>query len=367
MHGPCWSSVVLQKRIIQGLLTLCVILKAISLSAQTEEKIEALWSASIDFFFDNREYNSKFNRSQTLFGQRLAPELGISFNEFHSIMVGINFLSEFGAHPVVQANDYIAYYQYKSKKFNGYAGLIPRAKSLNKYAYSFFSDSIAYYIPNISGFMVQYHGDQGYVEIGLDWNSMISYTNREKFLFFLGSRFHFGSLYGGLQASMYHHGTTHLDDEIVDNMLLYPYLGVDLTQTTRFDLFDVRVGWMQAFQNVREYIGEYVYPNGFQADICLEKWRFGINNTLYVGQNLMPYWEGLSPNLDYGAGLYWGDPFYRTESMYNRLEFYWQPVIGNRLFFRISSVHHYDGQRWSWQQMVRFMVNMGQNRLVKQR
>jgi hypothetical protein len=77
----------------------------------------------------------------------------------------------------------------------------------------------------------------------------------------------------------------------------------------------------------------------------------------------MPYWIAPLPDLDYGSGLYWGEPFYRTDSIYDRLEFYWQPRTGERLFLRFSSVHHYDGHGWSWQQKVRLMVNLGLNRL----
>ncbi|KAA6317444.1 hypothetical protein EZS27_032400, partial [termite gut metagenome] len=38
-----------------------------------------VWRANFDTQFDNREYNSNFNESQTLFGTKLTPEIGISW------------------------------------------------------------------------------------------------------------------------------------------------------------------------------------------------------------------------------------------------------------------------------------------------
>jgi len=353
------------KHLLLNLFVLCMVPVGISSPAQAQDKVEAVWDVSLTQFFDNREYNSVFSRSQTFFGFRLAPEIGIRFDECYSIMAGLNFLADYGARPGIKAEDYIAYFQYKGKKFNGYAGLIPRAKSMGNWAYAFFNDSINYYDPNISGLLLQYLGKSGYIELGVDWHSMISDTKREKFLLFCNTRLHFHYLYAGLQAAMYHHGTTHLDDELVDNILLYPHIGVNLAVVTRFDLFDLRAGWIQAFQNNRQYVGKYVTPGGFQLDIGLEKWHFGVNNTLYTGRNLMPYWVASTTRLDYGSGLYWGDPYYRTDSVYDRFELYWQPRIGKRISLRISSVHHYDGTCWGWQQKVHLMVNLGVNRLTK--
>jgi hypothetical protein len=44
---------------------------------------------------------------------------------------------------------------------------------------------------------------------------------------------------------------------------------------------------------------------------------------------------------------------------YNRLELYWEPKLKDGLTLRISSVHHYDGAHWGWQQVVALRVNIG--------
>ena len=106
---------------------------------------------------------------------------------------------------------------------------------------------------------------------------------------------------------------------------------------------------------------------GVQIELKVQKWNFGIFNTLYAGKDLMPYYMA-DPSLDYGPGLYWGEPWYRTRhNIYDRLEIYWQPVHTEIMKLRVASVHHYDGRKWGWQQKVLFSVNLGQRRLFKQK
>ena len=63
---------------------------ALCLTAPNSMAHEVVWGASFDFFFDNREYKSEINWPQTLFGARIAPELGIRWAERHSLMMGID-------------------------------------------------------------------------------------------------------------------------------------------------------------------------------------------------------------------------------------------------------------------------------------
>ena len=326
---------------------------------------ELVWDASFRTFFDNREYRSEHEISQTLFGARLAPEIGVRWNGNNSLMVGIDLLANFGAKPFSTGNEPIVYYQYQSPKYTAAAGIIPRSKVMGDYSGAFFADSVKYYDPNLSGLLLQYRGRKGYLEFGADWNSMITDEKREKFLLFSAGSFNLGPAYLGYHMSMYHHAGTYLEDGVVDNVLLYPHAGVDLAGITPLDIFSVRVGWLQAFQNDRKYVGEYVKPGGIQVELNIEKWKFGISNTLYAGQNLMPYWVAPGPDLDYGPGLYWGEAFYRTNSIYNRLEVYWAPVKNDRMNLRVSSIHHYDGSGWSWQQRIHFAVYLGQERIFR--
>ena len=149
---------------------------------------------------------------------------------------------------------------------------------------------------------------------------------------------------------MYHHAGTYLDDGVVDNVLLHPHVGIDLSGKTGMQELSLQAGWLQAFQNDRKCVGDYVTPGGVQIELKVQKWNFGIFNTLYAGKDLMPYYMA-DPSLDYGPGLYWGEPWYRTRhNIYDRLEIYWQPVHTEIMKLRVASVHHYDGRKWGWQQ-----------------
>lgn len=348
------------------LLTGCVLCLFFAPKAKAQEVV---WDVSYDFFFDNREYKSTVNWPQTLFGMRLAPEIGIRWEKQHSLMAGISLLADFGAKPFRTENELFAYYRYDSKRFNAAAGIVPRHKLIGEYPTAFFNDSIRHYDPNLSGLLLQYRGSKGFVEFAADWNSMISDTRREKFVLFSSGRLNLarGLFYAGYHFSMYHHAGTHLEDGVVDNVLIHPHIGTELSGITPFDRLSLQVGWMQTFQNDRKYVGEYVTPGGVQIELKMEKWKFGVFNTLYLGKSLMPYFVA-PPELDYGDGLYWGDPFYRTRhGIYNRLEVYWQPVDNQKMNLRVSTVHHYDGARWDWQQKISFSIYLGQRRLLKER
>ena len=171
--------------------------------------------------------------------------------------------------------------------------------------------------------------------------------------------------YGGYHLSMYHHAGTITEDGVVDNILLHPHIGADFSKMTGLEKLSLQVGWLQAFQNDRKYVGEYVTPGGAQIELKVQMWKLGIFNTLYAGKNLMPYYVA-DPSLDYGPGLYWGEPWYRTENnIYDRLEIYWQPIRNDIMKLRVASVHHFDGKKWGWQQKVLFSIDLGQRKLFK--
>ena len=194
---------------------------------------ELVWGAYFDFFFDNREYKSELNWPQSLFGARIAPELGVSWDGRHSIMLGYSMLANFGAKPFETDNEIFGYYQYDSPKFKAYAGVIPRYKEIGDYPSAFLSDSVRYFDPNLTGLLLQYQGGRGYVEFGCDWNSMITNEKREKFLLFSAGRIRYGLFYAGYHLTMYHHAGTYLEDGVVDNVLIHPHVGLDLAEVSR--------------------------------------------------------------------------------------------------------------------------------------
>lgn len=336
------------------LLTAVLLFSSLSLSAQ-----EFLWGVDFDYRFDNREYSDlKVAESETLFGARVVPQVGLGWGNGNAIMVGVDVQADFGHRPFYTDPGVVVYFSWNSPKYGVYAGVFPRNKMIGEYSNAFFSDSVRFYDSNLDGLLLQLKGKRGYMEWGCDWNSMYSADRREKFMLFSAARINQGIGYAGYNLNMYHHAGSYTEKGVVDNVLIFPHLGIDLSNRYGFRRFYVQAGWLQAFQNDRTFIGEYVTPGGAQIDLRVERWGFGIFNSLYLGQNLMPYYKSTVPGqLDYEYGLYYGDPYFRTTSgIYNRVELYWELKTKFNVNARVASVHHYDGRNWGWQQVVALQV-----------
>ena len=128
---------------------------------------------------------------------------------------------------------------------------------------------------------------------------------------------------------MYHHAGTYLDDGVVDNVLLAsarrdrPHADKRCMQE-----LSLRAGLApRRSRTTANTSATTSRPAAYRSKLKVQKWNFGIHNTLYAGKDLMPYYVARPVSLDYGPGLYWGEPWYRTRhNIYDRLEIYWQPV-----------------------------------------
>ena len=169
-------------RILRLTITVAALLTA-GTTLRAQEDFRLVLGASFDTYFDNREYvDCQFGESQTLFSSRLTPEVGIEWNAKNRLMFGMDLWSDFGNNTVVfaKARPQI-YYRFKSDKVAAYAGIFPREKMLGDYSEAILSDSMRFFDNRIQGFMGQYEGRRGYVEMSVDWCGMFSEASREKF------------------------------------------------------------------------------------------------------------------------------------------------------------------------------------------
>lgn len=318
-----------------------------------------LWNADFDFRFDNREYDAMATaRSETIFGVRLTPEVGLGWGRGNAVMVGLDLFSDFGTTTDI-SRQMIVYYRYRDDRFDVHFGRFPRRHLMGDYEKAFFSDWIDFYDSNIDGLMANWRGRHGYVELAFDWNGKIGAGQREKFMIFSSGRLNYGAFYGGYNANMYHYSCSLEEPGVVDNILIYPFAGADFrTVLPAFSKLFLQVGWLQSFQRDRLYVGRFVNPGGMQIELGIERWGFGIDNTLYLGSGLMPYYGSVVEGQPaYGAELYPGELFYRTTAgVYNRLEIYWRYCFPSGVAFKVASVHHYDGHGWGWQQRIELQV-----------
>jgi hypothetical protein len=82
---------------------------------------------------------------------------------------------------------------------------------------------------------------------------------------------------------------------------------------------------------------------------------------------MMPYYNNVDKGGDkYGTRLYMGDPFYRIRDdgtdgpgLYDRLDVYWEPKLGNMLTLRVSARFHFHDSSYSGcQQIVGLSFNL---------
>lgn len=330
----------------------------LSLTNLFAQDLKPTWELGYEWLFDNREYQSEYAIPQTIFGSRLEPQLGLEWSENNSINIGAEIFVSMGKENFFEQTLPLVYYNYSDSKFNLAAGIIPKSKMKGEYPTAFFSDSINYYQPIIQGCLASYTGRRGYVELGCSWVGLLSVDQREQFMIFSSAQFDKGLFTTGYYFNMMHYAMYKNSYGVVDNILGLYYIGMNVGKVGAvLDDLSFKIGVMAAMQRDRKYDTEE-YPSGLYLDLSLQKWHIGIDNSLYVGGNLMPYYDG-HENDYYGADLYYGDPFYRTSNIYNRLEVFWQAVNTARLNFKISSVFHFDGQVCDLQQIMKLTVKLG--------
>ena len=365
-----------------------LLLAVVACSCMAASAQDFLWKVDFDFRFDNREYTGmEFGRSKTIFGTRFSPEIGLGWGTLHyrgrphKLMAGVELTADFGTSKI-DSYEPILYYNYTSPRvFDLYAGSFPRSALKGDYSTAFFSDEVKFYHKLIQGYYMRYGGDgPSYVEMAIDWNSKLMGRSREKFMMISSGRFDFDRLnlrtrpflYAGYDFMMYHYAASEVVSGVMDNILIYPHVGLEWTfyregypiiigrYNPNFPELSLKAGWLFSMQRDRNGEGGFVNGGGFQCEAKFRWKGFGLSETLYLGGDIMTYYDAADPSgVQYGDGLYFGDTFYRTNTgIYNRLELFWERYIGSGVNLKVSSVHHYDGAKWGWQQVLTIGVRL---------
>ena len=354
---------------------------AVQVSGQTRrETVRFEYDLDFEMNFDNREfYKSDFSESMTIFGAILTPSFGIGVNQgkglTHRLMAGIDIMKDFGDSlaPKDLLREVTIYYNmektFRRSEFTMYAGIFPRKTIEGRWGEAFFSDSLTFYDNNLEGLLLKLRRPKAYFELGADWMGITGEYRRERFMIFSSGQ---GRVlpytHLGYSAYVYHYAGSRKVRGVVDNMLLNPYLTIDLSRLLGIQDFNITAGWIQALQNDRKNIGTYTFPGGGELDIEVRNWNVGVRNRLYIGHDLMPLYNKLDAGgFKYGnENLYLGDPFYRVNDRgehkvgsYDRLEIFYAPKVGNCVSISIKAVLHFNELKYSgFQQMVGVKFNI---------
>lgn len=308
------------------------------------------WSVDFNTIFENREGDDYYSPDQTIFLTRLSPEVGISMlGGKHNLSGGVSWIQPCGN----GWRDYklcpTLYYQFKSETWRFAFGMMPRTLLMEPMHTVEWSDSMTYYQPNIRGVLLQYVKPKGFFELSLDWRSLQTDTQREAFnVNFSGQWRPKGALILGGRMHLNHLAKTRINNEtqnVNDDIMLNPYVGLDLARHTALDSFVIKAGPILQMERDRGQ-GDWHKPAGVLIDAVAEwKW-LGVKETFYAGDNLYPLYP------KYGSQFNMGDPNYQAK-LYSRTNVYAYIFRNQFLNLEASLDFHYTKEAFAfWQKVV---------------
>ena len=322
---------------------------------------ELFFDGELSTHFDNTEYTgSGLGDSRTVFAVRMTPTLGYRFDNNHSVVVGANLLKDFGSANFLDGSMLVAYYQFENANYGANAGIFQRNKLIGSYSRAFFSDAYLIYNPLIQGIAGRYSKGGSFAELVVDWDGLYSAEVREKFRILISGGGSFAKVgYAGVSFSMQHFANkSTFQGNVVDNLLLNPYIGVKFNA---FLDFDIRLGALVSAQRDRRTDEGWTLPAGGEFYLRISRWGLYIDNNLYLGQSLTPYYNRTGVDgVQYADNLYTCDPFYGTQhKIYNRTGIgYSRSFAADRVKVKVEMVLQHDGKKMYCEQLVGVSVNI---------
>lgn len=354
-----------------------VLALALIASAATVRAQEILVGADFEMYFDNKEFgNNTFAvpgediASGTDFAARLRPKLGIRWEEKNTLVFGADMLQNFGQQNSGFLSEIkpIIYYQFQTPKVQAVAGIFTRDMThSDDYSTAFFTDAHKFVHDRMNGVLAQYNSGESYVEFVCDWEGMYSRESREKFRILSAGRHYLNHFYYGYNFTMFHFAGQQDAplENVVDYFLLNPAVGVKFTAF--FD-FDIRLGLLQTAQRDRSFGHAWETPRMGEFGFKMSRWGFTLDERLYFGNNLNPFFsghmyegeDGTQTFIPYGRELYPGESFFRTDkNIYNRASLsYAKWFFKNTLRVKAEFITHYDGTGLGSQQKLEVSVRL---------
>lgn len=312
------------------------------------------YNFGLDYHFVNSEYaksHNYFEKSGTLNLVNFTTEAGFSFKSdkgFKHIVRGGTVISkDMGAGFNEIAKDWLLYYMFYGKttwgNFSAAFGSFPSSFSEGDYCEAIISREHKAQDVSYEGIFLKYRESAFFAEIGLDWFSKYSETRRERFqILTSGDWKMLDWLHLGWDASMYHFSVSEVFRNVVDNILVHPYL--KFRPSTLFQELYASAGWIQKYDWDRQYPDQKIFNGGALLTFEIRNWGFGIKDNFYFGNDLMPNYIHDEDYVIYGTDLYKGNLFLHTQiqgySFYNNTEIYYSAKLGGRVELKAGAVFH---------------------------
>lgn len=293
-----------------------LILPALAAPAQKFE-----WDCDFATIFDNREGNARHTPAETYFITRLAPNVGVSFdNRRHRLMAGVVYTQPIGCEWDGHRFSPTMYYRYDGPKVHASLGMFPRTQLMRPLPEYFVSDSTRYFQHNLRGAMIQYADCRGFFEALVDWRGMQSTTRREAFAIIAQGEWQpSGRVWRAGGVAMLNHlakvKNAPADQYVVDNMIANPWVGVDFQSLMPHSWreLSLRVGPLASLTRNRAD-NKWLVAAGMRAELCARWWRLSLKNVAWVGNKPLFPLHG-----QFGAVLNEGEPYFASK-FYNRTE-----------------------------------------------
>lgn len=336
-------------------ITSTLLLVFLSISFLNAQELE--YKVNFDFLFDNLEESRPYEDTRSYLAVKLAPEIGVSFDDKHYLMGGFNMIQDMGDSIFPTKIEYTLYYNYKGDNFNVYLGSFPRIYSSTRYARSFFRDDYLFYNPNIEGLMAQYtsKNQRSSGEFFFDWYGMNQELRIDEFLL-VGSfkqRLADSDLLNvGADLLLNHFKNDYylVDSYLLERFQSNVYISSDISSFTNntLSLLELKLALLTSSERKRILDTEtsWQHSPGFQVGLSAIYKGFGVSNDLYIGKEQMLYYE------QYGTSFYPGSTFYGA-GRYNRADIFY--TWRNRLVsVRADIIFHITPTTVANQQMLSF-------------
>lgn len=329
------------------------------------DKAKFIYNVDFATYFDNREYHAPYQIAQTIFNFRLSPTIGIRLQDRlggnHELVAGVHYTQPLGGN---WSNVHLAptaYYKFNISGFKMQLGAIPYTERIYTLPDYLMYDSIVYMQPNIQGALISYTDQRGYIEFMCDWRSSQAVDRREMFRLLINGQYRYRWLQIGGLAQMNHKANpSNAHEGVCDDAYIVPQIGVDLSKYACMDSLALRVSYIVGIQRMR-VANDNRTPQGVYMELFANWWFIGLRNTLYIGDNLMPFYNNSDYTFDalpYRSRLNQGDPFFQSR-LYNRTDIFAYLYRNNFVNCYLSWNMHYDGHTLAHQQQlnIRFCLN----------